>query len=253
MRGITMRGLFGATTAAALLFVGASSASAQNLQLTIANGRVTLVADNVPVRQILAEWSRIGNTQMVNAEKLGGSPVTLRLLDVPEAQALDVVLRSASGYMAAPRAAGQAGASRFDRVLILATSRPTTTGPPPALSNAQPRFQPQPPPMIMPQPVEQEEMADDQDVPMEEMAPDAMPGFAPQPGAMPGQVSPNAPGFVPPTPATVQMPVPQGQVNAPITSPRPGLLPQPAQPQQPEMPPPVPPPVTQNPTRPIPN
>ena len=72
----TIRGLFGATTAAALLFMGASNASAQNLQLTIANGRVTLVADNVPVRQILAEWSRIGTTQMVNAEKLSGAPVT---------------------------------------------------------------------------------------------------------------------------------------------------------------------------------
>jgi hypothetical protein len=249
-----MRGLLGATTAAALLFIGASSASAQNLQLSISNGRVTLVADNVPVRQILAEWSRIGNTQMVNADKLSGSPVTLRLLDVPEAQALDVVLRSASGYMAAPRAAGQAGASLYDRVLILATSRPTTTGPPPAFTNSQPRFQPQPPPMVMPQPVEQEEIADDQDVSSEDMAPNAMPGFAAQPGAMPGQVSPNAPGFVPPTPATVQMPMPEGQVNAPITSPRPGLLPQPAGSQkQQQMPPPVPPPVTQNPTRPVPD
>jgi hypothetical protein len=249
-----MRGLLGATTAAALLFIGASSASAQNLQLSISNGRVTLVADNVPVRQILAEWSRVGNTQMVNADKLSGSPVTLRLLDVPEAQALDVVLRSASGYMAAPRAAGQSGASLYDRVLILATSRPTTTGPPPAFTNSQPRFQPQPPPMVMPQPVEQEEIADDQDVSSEDMAPNAMPGFAAQPGAMPGQVSPNAPGFVPPTPATVQMPMPEGQVNAPITSPRPGLLPQPAgSQQQQQMFLPVSSPVTQNPTRPVPD
>ena len=252
----TIRGLFCATAAAALLLMGASNASAQNLQLAIANGRVTLVADNVPVRQILAEWSRIGNTQMVNADKLSGAPVTLRLNDVPEAQALDVVLRSASGYMAAPRAAGQAGASRYDRVLILATSRPTTTGPPPAFSNSQPRFQPQPPPMVLPQPAEQaeqEEVADDQDVSSEEMAPNTMPGFAPQPGALPGQFSPNAPGFMPPTPATVQMPMPQGQVNAPVTAPRPGLLPQPAGSQQQRLScrRPVPPP--QNPTRPIPN
>jgi hypothetical protein len=48
--------------------------------------------------------------------------------------------------------------------------------------------------------------------------------------------------------------MPQGQVNAPITSPRPGLLPQPAgSQQQQQMPPPVPPPVTQNPTRPVPD
>ena len=102
-----------ALTAATLLFLSASTVAAGELQLTIANGRVTLVADNVPLKTILSEWARIGQTRIVNAEKLTGAPLTLRLLDVPEAQALDIVLRSASGYLAAPRPAGIAGSSQY--------------------------------------------------------------------------------------------------------------------------------------------
>ena len=104
-----------------------------DLKLTIGEGRVTLIADSVPVRTILQEWARLGQSQIVNGEKVMGGPVTLRLIDVPEAEALDVVLRSASGYLAAPRPMQMANASQFDRIVILATSRPTTsaTGPTP--------------------------------------------------------------------------------------------------------------------------
>jgi hypothetical protein len=246
-----LRCVFCALTASALFLLASGIARADELKLTIADGKVTLDADNVPLRAILAEWTRVGETQIVNAEKLTGAPITVHLANVPEAQALDIVLRSASGYMAAPRPAGAAGASRYDRVIILASSRPTVTGPPPAFTNQQqPRFQP-PPPMV-PQPGDE---ADDDQEPSEEAPPTAMPGFAPQPGAMmPGQVAPNAPGFQPATPATVQMPVPPGQVppgqvTAPITSSRPGLLPVPAQQQQPPQQPPPP----AKPNRPIPN
>ena len=45
----------------------------------MANGRVTLVAKDVTVREILAEWARVGQTRIVNAEKLTGGPVTLEL------------------------------------------------------------------------------------------------------------------------------------------------------------------------------
>ena len=36
------------------------------------NGRVTLIADNVPLRQILPEWARVGQTKIVNGDKLSG-------------------------------------------------------------------------------------------------------------------------------------------------------------------------------------
>jgi len=102
------------------------------LQLHIANGRVTLHARNVPVRTILAEWSRIGGARVVNGDRVAGAPVTLDLQDVPERQALDILLRGVSGYMLAAREPGTAvGASAFDRIMILPTSA-APRNPPPA-------------------------------------------------------------------------------------------------------------------------
>jgi hypothetical protein len=99
------------------------------LKLDIRDGVVNLDATAVPARQILAEWARIGGTKVVGSEKIPGSPLTLKLENVPESQALDIILRNVAGYMAAPRrAAAEAGASGFDRIVIL----PTTSTPPPA-------------------------------------------------------------------------------------------------------------------------
>ena len=110
--------------AALVMSVSASPRTfAEELTLAIQNGRVTLVAKNVPVAEILAEWARIGQTMILDGDKLTGAPISLILEDVPEARALATLLRSASGYLAAPRAAGSIGASRFDRILILPSSR----------------------------------------------------------------------------------------------------------------------------------
>src|SRR5437773_353951 len=98
--------------AAAWLLAG-SVASAE-VQLSLQDGRVTLVAKDATVRQILTEWARIGQTTIVNVDRIPGGPVTLELSNVPEQQALDVLLRSLSGYLAAPRPAAAANLSRFD-------------------------------------------------------------------------------------------------------------------------------------------
>lgn len=101
----------------------AAPASAQQLSLTIRDGLVNLDTSGATVKQILDAWSRIGGTRIVNGERVTGGPVTLKLVDVPERQALEVILRSAAGYMAAPRAANAApGASMFDRIMVLPTS-----------------------------------------------------------------------------------------------------------------------------------
>jgi len=108
-----------------LAFLGtAAAAAAGELSVTIANGRATVIAKDVPVRQILAEWAKVGATKVVGAERLPGGPVTLELVDVPEKEALDILLRTAAGYIAAPRPAEVAGASQYDRVIIMATSKP---------------------------------------------------------------------------------------------------------------------------------
>ena len=121
----------------ALLGAGATSAAAQGVTLEFQDGKVRLNAQNVPVSQILSEWSRRGRTTIVNGERVPGPPVTLELQDVPEQQALDIVLRNVSGYLVAAREAEIAGASTFDRIYILPTSsRPTTaaaTSPPQAI------------------------------------------------------------------------------------------------------------------------
>ena len=192
---------------AAIAALSATPAVAQELKLSMANGRVTLVARDVPVRQILAEWARIGETRIVNGDKVAGPPITIELVDYPEGRALDIVLRQAAGYMAAARPPNSAGASLYDRILILPTSRaPVATAaatPPPYNRN----FMPQP----MPQPVE------DEDREPADQGPIQPPGMVPQPGApFPGQ---------PPLPGAQQAP----QQQPVFTAPRPGMLPPPQQ------------------------
>jgi hypothetical protein len=122
-------------SAVALVLLLALPAQAQQLNLVINNGRVTLDATNVPARQILAEWARIGGTKVVGAEKITAAPLTLKFVDMPERQALDIILRNVAGFMAAPRqASALPGASTYDRILILATS--SVVAPQPAGRNA---------------------------------------------------------------------------------------------------------------------
>ena len=111
------------TIALTLLLTGGPILAADDLELSFRDGRVTVIATDVPVRTILQEWSRVGETQFVDADKLTGRPVRLQLVDVPEATALRVLLRQAAGYVAAPRAERAPEASRFDRVLVMAASR----------------------------------------------------------------------------------------------------------------------------------
>ena len=123
----------------ALCVVVAAPAAAQQVKLTFNEGLVSLDATSAPIRSILSEWSKLGGTKMVGIERITGAPLTLKLIDVPEAQALEIILRSAAGYMAAPRAVG-AGASRYDRIMVMATS----STPAPAAAPAATRQQPNP-------------------------------------------------------------------------------------------------------------
>ncbi|MEO6212998.1 MAG: hypothetical protein ABIP65_05160 [Vicinamibacterales bacterium] len=199
-----MKKLYSCALAVALVALSAPSAFAGpgELKLSMARGLVTIVADQVPVSRILAEWARVGQTRIVNGDKLL-TTVSIQLVDWPERKALDLLLRSASGYMAAERQGAPDGASTLDRVMILPFSRgpantiPAAASPPPF--NARPMPQPQP------------DVDDD---------PVVQPPGAPQPGTLP-----SFPGI--PQPASGQ---PQ-QTTAPTTLPRPGMLPQPAGPQ----------------------
>lgn len=106
----------------------ATTPSARALELSFNNGLVTLVARGVTVSEIMAEWARQGGSKVINAEKVASGLVAFEFHDVPESRVLQSVLRSAAGFIAAPRrAGGPVGASAIEQVMILATSRPSAS------------------------------------------------------------------------------------------------------------------------------
>src|SRR5512144_2619043 len=100
-----MRSISRAATATLLAVALGSPCWAGQVKLEIRGGLVTLSAKDASVREILSEWSRVGDTRIVNAERVPGGTVNIELNGVPEAKALDIVLRSVAGYVAAPRSA----------------------------------------------------------------------------------------------------------------------------------------------------
>jgi hypothetical protein len=128
-------------------WAAASSPAYADVQIALDNGRVSLTAKDATVRQILTEWARVGQTKIVNVERIPGGPMTLELRDAPEDQALNLLLRSVAGYVATPRVTTVANSSRFDRIIVM----PTAAAPRPAMmaSAPPPTFNapaPQPPP-----------------------------------------------------------------------------------------------------------
>lgn len=184
------------TLAVALVLAGApgTASAQQDLQLSIQDGRVTLIAQNVPVSRILAEWGRIGQSTVVNGDKVVGPPVTLHFENQPEADVLGVLLRSASGYIVASRATMMANASVFDRILVMPPSRAPAV---PAMA-APPQFNRQPPPVQI--------EPDMEEAPHDPVMPPGM------------QAPPNMP-MTQPMPAMAQ----PGVHPAPMTQPRPGM------------------------------
>ena len=133
---------------AATYMLAASTASAE-VHLTMQNGRVSIVAKDATLRQILTEWARVGQTTIVNVERIPGGPVSLELNDVTEGQALEVLLRPISGYITAPRPVEAANLSRYDRIIVMPTlagarAPVAATTPPPVFQQA-PQFNPPPP------------------------------------------------------------------------------------------------------------
>jgi len=219
-----MKKLIAPAVLGAMFVFGAAVAARADVQVSIQNGKVSITAKDAMVRDILAEWGRVGRTRIVNGEKVTGGPLTLQLVDVPEEQALRTVLRSVSGYVAAPRATVEAGASRFDRILVM----PTSTAPPPSPANRGNTPPAQQAPVFQPR-----------------VIPDAQPQEDDQNGAA---VMPNIPGL-PPTPNAprpVFNPFPQPQISNPAA-------PQAAQPQvvPTQQQQPATPPVYQQPTAPF--
>ena len=230
--------------AVALSVVIAAPAFAQQpLKLSFeTGGRVTVDATSVPVRTILNEWSKIGGTKVIGADRITGSPVSVKLVNVTEAQALEIILKSVAGYMAAPRNASTTGPSMYDRILVMATTsapaaasaaaRPAPTSP--NAFNGTQRFVP---------PRQRAEDADQEPAEEPDENPPSPPVFTfPQGGQQPGTFT-NAPGVAQPgmtvaAPQTITVNPPAGgtapgQPTMPVGVSRPGMMvpaPQPAAP-----------------------
>lgn len=202
---------------AAVLLSCAAPASAQAVRLRFHDGLVTLNTQNAPLRAILSEWARQGGATIVNADRVSGSPLSLELNAVPERQALDVLLRSVSGYIAAPRAMGSTSVAVFDRIVILPTSAAPPNVPPtgaagrgfptprPGVAMPRPMMpQPMPQPPIVPDPEELEEDPPQDVAPEEQEEPEVVtPQVRPRPGVqlprgmVPGLLPPGQPFEIP--------------------------------------------------------
>jgi hypothetical protein len=200
----------------------APPASAQ-VRLSIDAGRVTLNATNATMSQILAEWARVGRTAILNGDRVPGNVVALELSDVSEVDALEIILRSVSGYLLAPRPELVPNASRYDRILILPTSTPVRAQAAPAAASP---MTPLPRPQFSPPPTREDD-------PSQATASDA----APAPAAA------RAPGFnvfpqqQPPSSTTPAPAAPTSSLTVPPGVSVPGMVPAaPAQPVQPASP-----------------
>jgi hypothetical protein len=118
----------------------ARAQEARTLDISFNGGRVTLVAENVTLREILAEWARKGGSRIVNAERVTGQPVLrTQFENQPEADVLRALLREVPAYGASMRTVSEAGISVVAAVFILATTSEASApsaipAPPPAQS-----------------------------------------------------------------------------------------------------------------------
>jgi hypothetical protein len=207
-----------------LSLIAASTASA-DVQLTMHDGRVSIVAKDATLRQIMSEWARVGQTKVVNVDRIPGGPMTLELHDVPEDQALDILMRSLSGYMAAPRALQSPALSKFDRILVMpsvaAARAPATaaSAPPPPVFQPAPTFQP---PVAQPEDADEPPVGQNPNQPQQPGQPGRGPVFSafPQPQvANPNAVPANGQPFVPPPGMTMPGANTPPQQTAPATTP----------------------------------
>ncbi len=123
-RSNTLPGIALALMCAAVVMT-AHQACAEDFWMIFQQHKVTIVARDVPVSKILDRWSQVGGTVVVNADAIQSGPVSLQLVDVPERDALEILLRGVNGYIVADREDGRDAGSTIGRILILRKS----TGP----------------------------------------------------------------------------------------------------------------------------
>ena len=219
-----------------LVICSATNSRAASLTLSMRDGLVSLDAQDVTLRQILTEWSRVGRTRIINVERVAGGPITLKLDGVPEKQALEIILRTIPGYMAVPRATQFVDASLYDSILIMATTTAVAAAPRPQQPGAVftgpggnvTQLRPsQPTPLLPGVLLDPPNSADQMDDPA--LAAAAAAGLVPVPALQPAPAAISSPLTLPGQPRPAQPApgagAPTNPWNAPIGTPQPSLAP----------------------------
>jgi len=150
------------------------------------NGRVWMTARRATLTQILAAWSRAGNTRFEGVEKAPDpGPIDAQLAGVSEEEALAFLLKPAGGYTAVARKIPAPAESAFARVMILGSKSP-----------AAPSIAPVPDPPAPPEPPEPAPPPEPGSVVQPALGPDGLPIPDDQQDAPPFRSMP--PGFDPP-------------------------------------------------------
>ena len=106
--------------AVAFVTLGAALPRAQQAGVSIAfdAGRVTISAADALVADVLEEWARVGGTRITGADKLTALRLTIKLVDVPETEALQAVIGSTAGYIFTRRPQAAAGLSSLQNLIV---------------------------------------------------------------------------------------------------------------------------------------
>jgi hypothetical protein len=203
---------------------GAQAPRVLNLKFST-DGLVTLTAQNVTVRDILAEWARQCGCYVVNADQLAGAPIAVPISFESAAQpdVLRSLLRETGGYALTPRRAGSTSISQYETIYIINASAPVRYA----------AAVPAAPPIVI-------RGAPDDEIPP--VMPIVVGAEPPAPGLPPAeQASSPPPAARPATPAggfvitpVSPTPTPPGTaVPGTPTAPAPGQPPSPGQPTQP--------------------
>jgi hypothetical protein len=81
---------------------------------------MTVVAESVALRTVVLEWARVGGVRLVDPQHVSLAPVSIELRDLPEGEALKVLLRTLPGYLLQKRSVGSEGSSLFEKLAVMA-------------------------------------------------------------------------------------------------------------------------------------
>jgi hypothetical protein len=96
------------------------------------NGYVSLIAQNVSVAEVFAEWARVGKTRVQNADRLPRNPISVQFDKIEEQELVDALVRQSkaqgAGWIVAARQTdAPAAPSRLEVIAISPQSSPSTT------------------------------------------------------------------------------------------------------------------------------